>query len=101
MPYYRSGLLVRFDVKRSASALLELRLDDGDPMPLGAVVTLEGAAAEFPVAERGEVFVTGLSASNRLRATWRGGSCDFAFDLPADAGPQPRIGPIRCSGLIR
>jgi len=101
VPYFRSGLVLKFPVKHSAGALLVLALDDGAPMPLGTVVTLTGEKEEFPVAERGEVYVTGLAAVNRLQATWRGQTCAFSVEVPPDAGPVPRLGPFKCSGVKR
>lgn len=101
VPYFRSGLVLKFPVTRSAGALLVLALDDGQPMPQGAVVTLTGATEEFPVAERGEVYVTGVAAINRLQATWRGQTCAFSVEVAPEAGPVPRLGPYRCSGVKR
>jgi outer membrane usher protein len=101
VPYFRSGLSLKFPVKRASGALIVLVLDDGKPMPLGAMVTVDGAAEEFQVAQRGEVYVTGLTKSSRLRGSWRGQSCDFGVEIPADAGPVPNIGPLKCSGVQR
>jgi outer membrane usher protein len=99
VPYYRSGLLLKFPVQRANGALISLVLDNGAPMPVGAEVAFASGAQRFPVAERGEVYVTGLSGKDRLRATWKGQSCEFAVELTAEAGPLPRIGPIACTGV--
>ena len=101
VPYFRSGLALKFPIRRSAGALLTLILEDGMPMPLGAVVTFEGGKVEFPVAQRGEVYVTGVGAVNRLRAAWRGQTCALSVELPANVGPLPRIGPLKCIGVSR
>ena len=101
VPYHRSAVYAEFPVRRSAGALLKLLLDDGDPLPVGAVVTFVGRDERFPVAQRGEVYVTGLETDNQLQATWRGQSCAFEVTLPDDAGPLPRIGPVLCSGIER
>ena len=101
VPYYRSGVMLRFPVRRSAGALLRLVLEDGGPMPLGAQVLLEGAGEPFEVANDGEVYVTGLSARNRLVATWAGQRCELDVELGERLGLLPRIGPLVCAGVRR
>ena len=101
VPYYRSGVMLRFPVRRSAGALIRLVLEDGGPMPLGAQVLLEGAAEPFEVAYEGEVYVTGLSARNRLVATWAGQRCEFDVEPGERLGLLPRIGPLLCAGVRR
>ena len=101
VPHFRSGVMLRFPVRRSASALVTLVLDDGRPMPLGAEVVLEGAPEPFMVANDGEVYLTGLSARNRLSATWNGQRCTFDVDPGDSLGQLPRIGPVVCAGVKR
>jgi outer membrane usher protein len=101
VPHYRSGVLLRFPVRRSASALVKLVLDDGTPMPLGSEVILDGATEPFMVANDGEVYLTGLSARNRLSATWNGQRCTFDVDPGDSLGQLPRIGPVVCAGVKR
>jgi outer membrane usher protein len=100
VPYFRSGVLLKFPIERANGALIRIVLDDGTPLPVGSVVVVVGGAKSFPVAERGEVYVTGLSSKNVLRATWRERSCDLAVELDASAA-QPRIGPLLCAGVQR
>ena len=95
VPYYRSGLLLDFPVRRSHGATLHLTLDDGAPMPSGAIVRIAGRDEEFPVALQGEAYLTGLDQHNRLRATWKGKSCEFDADLPRTADPLPDLGTFR------
>jgi outer membrane usher protein len=99
VPYYRSGYELNFAIKRSRGALFTLVLADGKPMPSGALVQINGAGEEFPVALRGEVFITGLEANNRLRASWRGQTCEFAVALPETDDPLPNLGSFTCSGV--
>jgi outer membrane usher protein len=101
IPYLRSGILVRLPIQRVTGALIVLSLDDGAPMPVGARVRIVGSEVEFPVAQRGEVYVTGLARHNRLQALWDKQQCEFDLELPKGAGPVPRIGPIRCKGVNR
>ena len=101
IPYYRSGVLIEFPIRRSHGATFRLRLDDGGDMPAGALVDVIGGDAAFPVALGGEVYVTGLKARNRLRASWNGRSCEFAADLAATRDPLPDLGVIACRGVDR
>ena len=102
VPYSRSGVVVRFPVRRSNGALLALTLDDGGPMPVGAEVRIEGDGEAFPVVHRGEAYVTGLGPGrNRLSAVWNGQRCSFEVEPDTTPGVVPRIGPIACSGVKR
>ncbi len=99
VPFYRSGLLLRFPVQPSNGALLVIVLDDGTPLPPGSVVIIVGRDEPFPVAQRGEAYVTGLADKNRLRARWKDQSCEFDVAMGPQLGPLPRIGPITCNGV--
>ncbi len=101
VPYYRSGLLFDFPVRRSHGATLHVRLDDGAPMPSGGIVQVVGRDEDFPVALDGEAYVTGLEQKNRLRATWKGKSCEFDAAFPATDEPLPDLGTFDCHGVAR
>lgn len=99
VPYFRSGHELNFAIKRSRGALFTLVLAGGVPMPSGALVQVIGQAEEFPVALKGEVFVTGMQAKNRVRATWLGKSCEFAVPFPEMKDPLPNLGSFTCLGV--
>lgn len=99
VPYFRSGHELNFAVKRSRGALFNLVLADGQPMPSGALVKIIGQDEEFPVALKGEVYMAGLQANNRLRATWKGQSCEFAVAFPELQDPLPNLGSFTCLGI--
>jgi outer membrane usher protein len=101
VPYYRSGLLFDFPVRRSHGATLHMHLDDGAPMPSGGIVQVVGRDEDFPVALNGEAYVTGLEQQNRLRATWKGHSCEFEVAFPPSAEPLPDLGTFVCHGVAR
>jgi outer membrane usher protein len=101
VPFFRSGLLVDFPVRRSHGATLHIRLDDGGPIPSGAIVRVAGRDEEFPVALDGEAYVTGLEDHNRLRATWKGRSCELEVDFPHTTDPLPDLGAFVCHGVAR
>ena len=101
VPYYRSGLLIDFPVQRSRGATLHIMLEDGRPIPPGALVQVEGRDETFPVALGGEAYLTGLEERNRLRATWKGRSCEFDAEFPRAADPLPDLGTFVCHGVAR
>jgi outer membrane usher protein len=94
-------LLIDFPVQRSRGATLQIRLEDGGPIPSGATVQIAGRDESFPVALRGEAYLTGLEEHNRLRATWKGRSCEFDADFPPSADPLPNLGTFVCHGVAR
>jgi outer membrane usher protein len=103
VPSLRSGLLLKFPVKRSRGALLTVVLENGDPLPAGAQAQIIGDNVEqnevFPTGLRGEVYLTGLAVSNRLRVTWRDQSCEFVLPFPESTDPLPHLGTYICTGV--
>ena len=100
VPAYRSAVKVTFPVRNGRGALLKIVLDDGDVAPAGATVKIEGDKEEFYVARRGEAFVTGLQAKNRVTLSWNGKQCTFDVTLPEETRDEfPRIGPLACKGV--
>jgi outer membrane usher protein len=103
VPYFRSGLLLKFPVKRSRGALLTVVLENGEPLPSGAQVRILGGYTQeneaFPTGLRGEVYLTGLAARNRLRVTWLEQSCEFVLPFPESADPLPHLGTYICTGV--
>jgi len=99
VPYFRSGYDLSFDIKRSRGALFTLVLANGKPMPSGSLVQIVGATETFPVALKGEVFITGLQANNSVRATWLGQSCEFSVAYPETNNPLPNLGSYTCLGV--
>jgi outer membrane usher protein len=102
VPALRSAVKITFPVRSGRGALIRIVFDDGAPAPAGAEIELMGDTKEFFVARRGEAFVTGLQTMNRLRLKWNGASCTFNVALPPGSLEDiTRIGPLRCSGVIR
>jgi len=103
VPYFRSGLVLKFPVKRSRGALLTVVLENDEALPAGAQVEiidmnlLENEL--FPTGMRGEVYLTGLEAKNQLRVTWKGQSCEFTLPFPDTTDPLPHLGTYTCVGV--
>ncbi len=99
VPYLRSGLVLDFPVTRSRGALITILLEDGQPIPAGATVQVEGDAEQFPVGLRGEAYLLRLSANNRLLVTWRGQRCSLAAPLAPTSEALPHLGSFTCKGV--
>lgn len=101
VPYFRSGLLLRFPVKRSRGALLTVVLENGEPLPAGALAEIIEDSGEenevFPIGLRGELYLTGLGASNRVRVTWLEQRCEFILPYPESTDPLPNLGTYTCT----
>ena len=93
-PAWRSGPVVSFPVVRASAATLRLVQSDGKPVPAGATVTTDREQA--PVALDGLVYLTDAAGRQQAIAAWNGQRCSFAFERPANAGPQPNLGTLRC-----
>ena len=96
VPGYRRGVLVGFDVASANGALLTIHQANGEPVPAGAVVRHVGSSQRFPVARRGEAWVTELKGKSQLVAQWAEHSCHFEVSMPSNPGPMPSIGPLVC-----
>lgn len=98
-PYFRSGFLLKFPVRRSRGATMKIVLDDGQPLPAGATVQIIGQHEEFPVAMKGNVYITGLAPDNQLRVVWHGQSCQIDVSFPETKEPLPDLGTFTCHGV--
>lgn len=99
VPYFRSGVGLRFPIKRSHGATFTIQLEDGKPLPTGASVQIVEEDKTYAVGYDGEVYVVGLGPTNRLRATWRGQSCEFDVPFTASTDPLPHLGNFICKGV--
>ena len=103
VPYFRSGLVLKFPVKRLRGALLTVVLENGEPLPAGAQVQIIGdnilENELFPTGMKGEVYLTGLEANNRVRVTLKEQSCEFALSFPETTDPLPHLGTYTCTGV--
>jgi outer membrane usher protein len=99
VPYFRSGVMLDFPVRRVRGATLRLVLEDGSDLPSGALARIEGHDEEFPVALRGEAYLNGFERVNRLVVTWKGQSCAVDVSYPDTTEPLPNLGTFLCKGV--
>jgi len=95
-PYLKSGVVVRFPVKQSLGGIAHIVDEAGKDLPSGSVATLVDTGEQFPVAERGQTYLTGLQASNRVRVSWGGRSCALTIPFKPGDDPQPLLGTYTC-----
>jgi len=98
-PYFRSGALLKFPVRRSRGATLKIVLDNGKPLPAGAMVQITGQKEEFPVALQGQVYITGLGPDNELKVVWHEQNCKIPVASPESKDPLPDLGTFICHGV--
>ena len=99
VPYYRSGVLLDFPIKRVRAATMTIALEDGQSIPSGAVARVEGKQDEFPVALRGELYIEGLENRNRIIVEWKGRACTLDVVYPKTDDPLPDLGTFVCKGV--
>jgi outer membrane usher protein len=96
-PQDRSGVVVKFPVKFSRGALLQLVDQTGRAMPLGSTATLAATGVSVPIGYDGNAYVEDLSARNEVRIERPDGKrCTVSFEYKTVAGEIPSIGPLRC-----
>jgi outer membrane usher protein len=96
-PQDRSGVVVRFPIHFSHSALLKLVDESGHPLPLGSTVTLRTTGSIVPVGYDGEAYVEDLSPHNKVSIELANGQhCTASFDYKPVPRDIPTIGPLRC-----
>jgi outer membrane usher protein len=100
VPPWRSAVRATFPVRSGRAALLRITLDNGEVAPAGAIVRIEGDAQEFFVARRGEAYVTGLQANNKLILRHNDMACSLAVALPPGSRDDiTRLGPLVCKRM--
>lgn len=96
-PQDRSGVVVKFPIKVSNSALLRIVDQAGNPIPLGSIATLKATGATVPVGYDGNAYLEDLSTHNQLTIQREDGHlCTVAFEYRPKPGDLPLIGPLTC-----
>jgi outer membrane usher protein len=94
-PAFRSGVVLKFPVKKIRAGVFRLTMKDGSVVPVGAQVAFNGEL--FPVALDGRVYVTGYDHGSSAAASWPNHKCTFRLAPPPADDPQPDLGTILCT----
>jgi len=84
VPARGAGVTLRMGRGESASALVVLRDAQGEFIPVGAEVTVNGRRSEFVVGYDGEVWLERLRRTNRIKVDTGGSRCSAEFALPPE-----------------
>jgi outer membrane usher protein len=96
-PQDRSGVVIKFPIHFSHSALLRLVDLAGTLVPEGSAATLRATGAAVPVGYDGQAYVEDLSPHNELSVEYPDGKrCAVVFDYLPLPGDIPSIGPLQC-----
>jgi outer membrane usher protein len=99
VPYLRSGVEIIFPVKHSRGATLTIHLDDGNAMPVGALVEVVGRDETYTVGYEGQVYISDFDPTTRLSAAWNGKSCEFDVRFTLSDDPLQDLGIFICKGV--
>lgn len=98
-PYYRSGVVVNFNVRLSNNVLLRAVLPDGSPVPEGAVVQVRYPDKVFPVGIDGKVYIEGVDRSSLIEIRWGSNRCELDVPFATGAAIIEKMGDILCEPL--
>jgi outer membrane usher protein len=97
IPYFHSGVLAEFSVKRMQGVELHLRTPSGEFVPVGAELELNNNTCEYPVGYDGEVFISevkGHLLEGSVR--WENYVYYFSVPLPYTSDPIIELGEVQC-----
>lgn len=99
-PAPRSGIEVRVPVQRTRAATFRLLRPDGQPVPAGSELLLEGSTRRFPVGLEGKGYAAGLGRDSVVRVRWAGQECRAVLPnavLPRGADDElAALGDVTC-----
>jgi len=95
-PFYRSGVVVNFDISVTTNVLLRAVLPDGSPLPEGAVARVNYTGDFFPVGMDGKLYLQGIDRSSDIEIRWNGSACAIDVPYPSESSIIARMGDIVC-----
>ncbi|MEQ1661076.1 MAG: fimbria/pilus outer membrane usher protein [Thiobacillus sp.] len=103
VPTFRAGQLVRFQLARTRPAMMTLMLADGNPLPVGATITLNSTTNEqsrYHVAGKGgQVYLDNATPGAILEARYASGRCTLVIPPLPDDDPLPDLGTQLCTAI--
>ena len=97
IPYFHSGVLAEFLIKRMQGVELHLRTPKGKFVPVGAELELNNNPCEYPVGYDGEVFIPEIKG-HLLEGSvrWDNYVYYFSVPLPSTSDPIIELGDVQC-----
>lgn len=95
-PFYRSGVVVNFDISVTTNVLLRAVLPDGSPLPEGAVARVDQTGDYYPVGMDGKLYLQGIDRSSEIEIRWNGSACDIDVPYPSGNSVIAKMGDIVC-----
>jgi outer membrane usher protein len=99
IPYFRSGVFYKLPIRKSYNALLIIHQPSGEPIPIGAEVSVEGLTEIQWASENGETFLTDLKPTNNITVSWKDQSCQFILNVKDTDEAIPHLGTFTCQPL--
>jgi outer membrane usher protein len=98
IPYFESGVLAEFSVKRMQGIDLHLRIPNGKFVPVGAELILNNDCHEsYPVGYDGEVYVSEIKGHLfEGSVNWENHVYYFSVPLPYTSDPIIELGDVQC-----
>jgi outer membrane usher protein len=97
VPYFRSGVTVRFPIKPVRGATVTMVRPDGTFLPPGTVLRRPDVLEEWYVALKGLAYLTELPVGEvKGRAETEKGTCTFTLMVPKDLSSVPDLGTVVC-----
>lgn len=99
IPYFHSGVLAEFSVKRMQGIDLHLRTPDGKFVPVGAELSLnnDSSCESYPVGYDGEVYIPEIKGHLLEGAVnWENHVYYFSMQLPYTHDPIVELGDVQC-----
>lgn len=96
-PYFRSGVLVKFDIRKVRQGVAVILQPNGNVVPLGASIFGLSDKKEHVVGYDGEVFIPNSKRSEHYVVVWENKQCEFNFvDNGQDQGEVANFGRFQC-----
>ena len=99
VPYYNSGVLAEFSIKRMQGIDLHLKAPNGKFVPVGAELILnnENSCENYPVGYDGEVYISEIKG-HLLEGSvnWENHVYYFSVPLPYTNDPIIELGDVQC-----
>lgn len=96
-PYYRSGIFMSFPVKHVTHYTMQLMMQDGQFVPLGAKVFLEESDEHYYVMQEGFTFFSSEKKADVAGyARWEENQCHFVLHHFSSDEPIVNVGGVTC-----